>query len=207
MKKMSEMTAEELRVWFPLTLVNHDPQWKVKYGVIKQDIEGILNLDMIARISHIGSTAVEGLVAKPIIDILLEIFNNGHENEFIKALSTNGWGLARVNRKEEPFSVMFAKGYSPDSHGFDDIVYHLHVTHYGNSDGLYFRDYLREHPNVAEEYGSLKRTIVFNCDHGLSIFDDAMYTEAKADFVKKYTDMAKKGYQDRYAATEKKEIK
>jgi len=66
------LSLEELWKLFPIELKEYDPQYSKWYKEIKNELVAILG-DSILRISHIGSTAVEGLLSKPIIDILLEI--------------------------------------------------------------------------------------------------------------------------------------
>lgn len=65
-------------------------------------------------------------------------------------------------------------------------VYHIHVRYLGDWDELYFRDYLLSHPNVVEEYGKLKLNLKQSYEH-----DRDGYTNAKTDFIKKATKLAK----------------
>lgn len=72
-KKLSEMSLEELWQLFPITLTTHRTYWKAWYTEEADLLQHILPTDCIDRISHIGSTAVAGIWAKPIIDILVEV--------------------------------------------------------------------------------------------------------------------------------------
>lgn len=65
-KKLSEMNLEELWELFPIILCEHNPEYKEWYSEEKDKIEKIVGVSKIDRINHIGSTAVEGLIAKPI---------------------------------------------------------------------------------------------------------------------------------------------
>lgn len=71
-RSLSEMTLEELWQLFPIQLSEHDPQWHAWYEDESSSLVRILGGD-VARIDHIGSTCVSGLVAKLIVDILLQV--------------------------------------------------------------------------------------------------------------------------------------
>jgi GrpB-like predicted nucleotidyltransferase (UPF0157 family) len=77
------------------------------------------------------------------------------------------------------------KGYSV--HGFADKVFHLRVRYKGDWDELYFRDYLRTRKDIAEKYAQLKLSLISQFEH-----DRDGYTKAKAEFVKRYTQLARK---------------
>ncbi|MGM0498943.1 MAG: GrpB family protein, partial [Bacillota bacterium] len=72
-KSLSEMSLEELWQLFPIILKEHNPEYKNWYLEEKFNLTAVLPEKNIGRINHIGSTAVPGLLAKPTVDILLEI--------------------------------------------------------------------------------------------------------------------------------------
>ena len=72
-KELNEMSLEELWQLFPIILQEHNQNYQKWYQEEKESIIKALGAGNIARINHIGSSSVKGLVAKPIIDILLEI--------------------------------------------------------------------------------------------------------------------------------------
>ena len=72
-KQLSEMSLEELWELFPIVLKEHNPQYKNWYETEKQNILKKIKADDVVRINHIGSSAVEGLLSKPTVDMLLEI--------------------------------------------------------------------------------------------------------------------------------------
>jgi len=187
-KHLSEMTLEELWALFPIILKKHDSQYSEWYEVEKQLIDEIIK-DDIARINHIGSSAVKGLVSKPTVDILLEVVAGSDIPHIIDRLYTIGWGI--MKREEEPFYLVFNKGYTSD--GFAEKVYHLHVRYLGDWDELYFRDYLLLYADVAKEYGDLKLRLLKDFKH-----DRDSYTEAKSEFVLKYSEIAKREFQNKY---------
>ena len=72
-KELSEMTLEELWDLFPIFLVQHDDQWNGYYEEIEAVITDLLKDYQIKRINHIGSTAIQGIWAKNIVDVMVEI--------------------------------------------------------------------------------------------------------------------------------------
>lgn len=189
-KKLSEMSLEELWELFPIILKEHNSEYKTWYIEEKEKIIEAIGEDYFKRISHIGSSAVEGLISKPTVDILLEIDNNNDIEVLISMLVGSGWALMSSATTPD-FKISFCKGYTPD--GFADKVFHLHVRHYGDCDELYFRDYLILHNDIAEEYSVLKQNLLTQYEH-----DRDSYTEAKTKFVKKWTSQAKKDFGSRY---------
>ena len=73
MKNLEEMTLEELWELFPIILKEHRAEYADWYEEEQQNLTKLLAEFEIQRINHIGSTSVEGLIAKPIVDILLEL--------------------------------------------------------------------------------------------------------------------------------------
>ena len=143
--------------------------------------------NQLVRISHIGSTSLETIWAKPIVDILLEIPKETDMAAMRDLLLQNGYLLMSKSQGR----MSFNKGYTPS--GFAEQVFHLHLRYEGDHDELYFRDYLQEHPAVAKNYEKLKLSLWKQYEHNR----DA-YTEAKTDFIKNYTEEAKKLYGGRY---------
>jgi len=187
-KFLSSASANDLRQAFPIILEEHSANYKNWYEAERKNILSKIKADDIARVNHIGSSAVEGLISKPIIDILLEVDGCCKITSLIDNLKNIGWD-GPMRQGSDPMSLMFSKGYTPG--GFADKVYHLHVRYPGNWDELYFRDYLIKHPDIANEYGRLKMELLKNAGHDISVFEDELYVNAKFDFVKKYSDMAK----------------
>lgn len=189
-KELSQMTLEELWKLFPIILKEHNTDYKDWYECEKQKLLNCINKENVIRINHIGSTSVEGLIAKPIVDILLEINTETEIEQLEDILLYNGWLL--MSSENKPFMKMsFNKGYTKQ--GFAEKVYHLHVRHYGDWNELYFRDYLIEHKEVTEKYEKLKLGLIEKYEN-----DRDGYTDAKSDFILKYTQKAKEEYDDKY---------
>lgn len=189
-KELSEMTLEELWALFPIILKDYNPDYPSWYELEKDELLKSLDHDTIVRISHIGSTAIPGLVSKPIIDILMELSEQSDKKQITEHLKSMGWILMR-SVEEPSFHQSYNKGYT--KFGFADRVYHLHVRYLGDWNELYFRDYLIEHPEIAAEYANLKQQLKNKYEHNR----DA-YTDAKEEFVHTYSKLAKEAYGDRY---------
>ncbi len=194
-KQLCEMTNEELWQLFPIILKEHDPQWEQRYRTQSAGIVKAVGKENAARISHIGSTAVPGLLAKPTIDILLEVKEGCNTDKLKSALVSAGYIFTAQPGNPAPH-MMFLKGYTPE--GFAGQAFHVHVRYSGDWPELYFRDYLKEHKNAAEEYGALKRKLLEEYKH-----DRDGYTEAKTEFIEKYTAIAREEYGGRYEPVQK----
>lgn len=179
-------------------IADYDPRWPRMFEQERCRIIGqFAHLDIIELIEHIGSTAVPGLAAKPVIDILLGVANR----DILDVRSEEPWnaeddkhiaprgprihvelveGLARlgyVYRGEA--SIEGRLFFRRDSGGHRS--HHVHVAMFGGrfwTEHLLFRDYLRAHPEWAHAYGELKRKMAM--EHGHS---RAAYTDAKAPLI------------------------
>jgi GrpB-like predicted nucleotidyltransferase (UPF0157 family) len=189
-KPLDEMTNEELWRLFPIIVCNHNPIWKGNYLLEKAVIEKAIGIDNITRINHIGSTTVPNLVAKPTIDILVEIKDATDTEELIINMKEASY-IYSPQPHNPPPHMMFMKGYTND--GFRDQVYHVHVRYSGDWDELYFRDYLLSHLDVAEEYGKLKIELKQKFEYNRD-----GYTYAKTDFIKKITKLARAEMENKY---------
>jgi GrpB-like predicted nucleotidyltransferase (UPF0157 family) len=189
-KPLSEMTLLELWELFPIILKEHNTKYKKWYEDEKSNIFSIVGISDICRINHIGSSAVPGLIAKPTIDILLEISDNCDVFKISENLKNNDWILMSEESKPD-LNLVFNKGYTPN--GFAKKVYHLHVRLFGDWGELYFRDYLLEYPETALKYGNLKVKLAEKFRH-----DRDGYTASKGDFIKEVTDKARILYVGRY---------
>lgn len=142
---------------------------------------------MIGRIEHVGSTAVPGLSAKPIIDMLIEVASlRETRRRIVPILEAQGYDYfwrPSWGDNTPPWYAWFIKR---DEHG--TRTHHLHMveSHFEHWDMLVFRDYLIDHPDVAAAYGALKMRLSHAHQN-----DRVAYTHAKRDFVKQVTERAK----------------
>ncbi len=186
-KKLSELTLEKLWMLFPITLTEHNDEWEKQYMETAAFLEKKLSSLNVIRISHIGSTSVSSIWAKPIVDILVEVA----PDEDMQAVAEQIEKCGFLRMAEEKGRISFNKGYTEN--GFAEKVYHLHLRYVGDNDELYFRDYLNDNPSIAKEYEQLKLSLWHQYEHNR----DA-YTEAKTKFIKKHTANARNQYGNRY---------
>ena len=199
-KKVSELSADEFKKAFPIYVKEYNEQYKEWYNIEKENILGAINPEDVIRINHIGSSAVEHVLSKPMIDILLEVDGRCNLTKLLDDLKSIKFGTEIFTRKEDPPRLLLGKGFSAD--GYAEKVYLLHVRYFGDWDELYFRDYLIAHPDIAEEYSQLKRTILKDIEEGklerLPGGAPSGYSGAKLEFAKKYSKLAKAEFQNKY---------
>ncbi|NWJ52874.1 MAG: GrpB family protein [Bacteroidetes bacterium] len=181
--QLDKLTNKDLGQLFPIIISEPMTEWVDLFNTEKNEIENVIGLNSIIRIEHIGSTAIPDLKAKPTIDILLEITDNANENLIIDSLKSLNYHY--ISKPENPSPhMMFVKGYS--SHGFQGQAYHIHVRYIGDWDELYFRDYLIQNPDIAQEYASLKLQLAKEYKN-----DREAYTGHKTEFIRRITDKAR----------------
>lgn len=124
--KIGKLSVEELGKLFPIEVVPYNPLWKQLYEKENLSILNILGKDIVFRIEHFGSTAVEGLSAKPIIDILVEIPPLNNELKEIVIQKMNAADYHFIWRTDDAVPYMhFVKGYTIN--GFSENVFHVHM--------------------------------------------------------------------------------
>ena len=165
-----------------VTVVPHQSQWKQQFEAEAQTLQQTLG-PIIQQVHHIGSTAVPGLLAKPIIDIILEV--TGLEaldqcNPQLEQLGYEAMGEMGIPRRR-----YFRKGG-------DQRTHQIHAFQTGDAHvvrHLAFRDYLIAHPVIADQYGALKLEIAQRCNN------TEQYWREKYDFVKHHEALALAWYQ------------
>ena len=133
-----------------IRVVPYDPFWEVEYENESQKIKNILK-DILVEVYHIGSTAVKGLAAKSIIDIMPVVTNislvDKHNKEFV-AIGYECMGEFGIEGRR-----YFRKGG-------DNRTHQIHIFEQSNHKDINrhiaVRDFLRTHPDIALEYGELK---------------------------------------------------
>lgn len=157
-----------------IEMVTYDPSWPQRFAGEAAALRAVLPADLSVAIEHFGSTAVPGLDAKPIIDIMLVVGDRGRWNELIEPVQSLSYVYWAEN--PAPHHMFFVKGMPPFGSG---RTHHVHVHRPEEARvPLAFRDYLIAHPEDAARYAALKRELAerFRTDR------DA-YTNAKAEFV------------------------
>ena len=183
-KTLMEMTLEELWQLFPIQLVPHRPCWRQWYEEESARLQALL--PNAVRLSHIGSTAISTIWAKPIVDILAEAPMEC-DWELLRQMLLDAGYLQMSSEKNR---ISFNKGYTEQ--GFAEKVFHLHLRRRGDADELYFRDYLIDHPEAAKEYERLKLKLWKQFEHNRD-----QYTESKTALIKHYTAEAKRVYPEK----------
>ena len=173
-----------------VTVVPYDPRWPVMFDEEKHHLLACLPKTIINRIAHFGSTAVPGMAAKPIVDMLVEVRSLDVARKTIPPiLETQGYDYfwrPTWGDDTPPFYAWFIKR---DAQGKRTHHIHMVEAHFEHWDRLLFRDYLIEHPPVAKQYAQLKQRL--SDTHGK---DRVAYTNAKTDFIVATTRAAKEHF-------------
>lgn len=159
-----------------IEIVEYDPRWPALFAEEAVRLRAALDPDLVVGLEHFGSTAIPGMAAKPIIDILIAVRSLAEARAtFIEPLEELDYVFWADNPK--PDRLFFVKGMPPYG---ERRTHHVHVVEPTAEpwQRLGFRDYLRTHPAEAKRYAALKRKLAN--DHRS---DREAYTDAKAAFV------------------------
>lgn len=161
----------------PITLVEYDPRWPERFDREANRVRSALG-NKVLQVEHVGSTAVPGLCAKPIIDMLLVVVDSADEPSYVPVLEAAGYTL-RV-REPEWFEHRLFKG--------PDIDINLHVFSAGTSEierMLRFRDWLRANDTDRDNYARAKRSLA------QSVWRHVQhYADAKTSIIQEIMDRA-----------------
>lgn len=153
----------------PVDVVPYDPRWTETFGRWHERLGSVVGAATL--IEHVGSTAVPGLAAKPIVDIQISVLDIDDEAVYVPGIESAGVPL----RSRDPQHRYFRP--PPDQ----PRTVHIHVCRAGGEweeDHLLFRDYLRSRPGTRDSYGALKTRLA------AEYRDDRLaYTNAKAAFI------------------------
>lgn len=156
-------------------LVPYDLQWPVRFEQEKRRLRGLC--PELEEIEHIGSTAVPGLAAKPVIDLLAAVASMAVADALIPRLCENGYVTSaefNATLRDRRWLMRHAEGRR---------THHLHLVLPGSDawhSTLQFRDLLRSKPALAEAYVRLKQSLVEQMGA-----DREAYTAAKGEFVRR----------------------
>lgn len=166
----------------------HNPEWAIKFELYRDLLKSAEGADL-WEIEHIGSTAVTGLWAKPIIDIQVGILRWEH----VKPTSLVAAGFQFVeeinsdtpppweSQTREQWQKMYAR---LDRNG--NRVAHIHIRKIGHSNhrfALLFRDYLRQSPEVCLLYSQFKQRVAQHCQENSDPGGTGDYLNLKDPFV------------------------
>ena len=160
-----------------IEIVEYDPRWPVLFAEEAARLRAVLDPDLVVGLEHFGSTAVPGLAAKPIIDILIAV-RSLDEARTTAIQPILGLGYVFWEDNPEPDHMFFVKGMPPYG---ERRTHHIHITEpAGERWGQrLFPQYLRAHPEEALRYAALKRALAAR--HRA---DREAYTDAKADYIR-----------------------
>ena len=154
----------------PIVIVDYDANWSHQYEQEKSQVITALG-DSIADIQHIGSTSVPGLAGKPVIDMLLGLKQIPPSPTQVLSLENLGY-------------LYLSEFGIPERHYFRRGMPRTHQIHAVRIDSgfwqrhILFRDYLRVHPQAAQEYEALKRKLAVEFSH-----DRDRYTDSKTPLI------------------------
>jgi GrpB-like predicted nucleotidyltransferase (UPF0157 family) len=158
-----------------IAVVDYDPAWPAMFARERDAVQAALG-PLVVAVEHMGSTAVPGLAAKPIIDLLVGVRSLGDAARICRApLEAVGYRYVPEYAAWLPGELFFRKGVpGPWTH-------HVHVMEPWHPRWAYFldfRDYLRAHPDTATAYGALKAGLATRFGD-----DIARYRDGKHDFI------------------------
>lgn len=167
----------------PLEIAPYDPGWVAAFETERDRLARALG-PLARRIDHHGSTAVPGLDAKPIIDIQVSVDRLQPIDAYAAPLAALGY--THLVHPDDAVCPFFHRPAAwPHTH-------HVHVVQAGGAEErrtLAFRDYLRDHGEVAREYAALKRRLATAADADDAAAREA-YANAKSTFVERVVRMA-----------------
>jgi GrpB-like predicted nucleotidyltransferase (UPF0157 family) len=183
-ERIRRVTREDVAV------VPYDPRWPEMFLLEKEHLLSCLPAELVRRVEHFGSTAVPGLAAKPVIDMLVEVAGLEATRVLIApVLGAQGYEYFwRPTRGDDgpPFYAWFIKR-DPTSGIRTHHIHMVEASFREHWDRLLFRDYLTAHPEAAREYQELKFQLASAFPN-----DRVAYTEGKTEFVIRVTEQARR---------------
>ena len=169
------MTSSEASV----EIVPYDPCWPGRFEEEAKELRRALAAWLVGPIEHIGSTAISGLAAKPVIDIMAGVETLDASRPAIESAANLGYCYAPYRPDSEHWFCKPSPAFR---------THHLHLIPFESrawNEAIAFRDYLRAHSQIATEYADLKRRLAQQYR-----FDREAYTEAKGPFIARITSVA-----------------
>ncbi len=151
-------------------LLSHNKKWEESFNFESKKLQSLF-----AHIEHIGSTAIQSIVAKPIIDIDVGLFSMSESRKYIKPLKNLGYELRPSSSSKN--HLFFVKGKE------NKRTHYLHLIKYKGkiwNNDIFFRNYLNKYNKSAKSYEKLKIKL------GKKFINDrTQYTKEKKEFIKK----------------------
>ena len=164
-------------------MVRYDPRWPVLFEEERARVEAAIG-PWTLETEHVGSTAVPGLDAKPIIDIMVGVRSLEDSPVLVERLTGIGYEYVPEFEEDLPLRRYFRKAHRGRR------THQIHLVERTNAEWwdrhILFRDYLREHPKTAHEYARLKH------DLAVRFRDDReAYADAKTAFISAVVERAR----------------
>src|SRR3990172_1034386 len=176
-------------------IVPHDPSWKKKYAEEAAKIISVSS-DLILTIEHGGSTAIDGIAAKPVIDIYIGVKNENDADALVKKLVLIGYEYTNAFADQKPFHKYFRKEIDGER------LFQIHVLMASDPfkrDDMMFKDYLTLMPDLLKQYETLKYSL------GEKYWYSSIeYCEAKTEFIISVKNKALNYFSKLYEETESK---
>ena len=166
----------------PIEIVAADAAWPARLELERQALTQALGPWLTGPVEHIGSTAVPGLAAKAVIDIMAGVASLDTSRPAIDAAAALGYCYYPYRPDREHWFCKPSPAFR---------THHLHLVPFGSEQWrgtLAFRDYLRAHPADAAEYAALKMQLARQYRD-----DREAYTQAKSAFISRVTGLALAG--------------
>ena len=174
---MPSLESEQLQraIHEKVEITDYDPEWPQRFDAELQRLKQLCGARL-SKIEHIGSTAVPGLPAKPVIDIIAVVPSIDEAESLVKLLCANGYNTSadfNATLKDKRWLMRQHEGHR---------THHLHLVlpqspEWQNK--VRFRDLLRKDPNLRRSYIELKRRLADEIGS-----DREAYTDAKTEFVR-----------------------
>ena len=172
----------------PIVIADYDPVWRQRFERERAEILRGCGAAAFVRVEHMGSTAVPGLAAKPIIDIMPLLRSLDDARALIESLASIGYEY--VPEYEEPNAIdegmPFRRYFRKDVNG--ERAFHMHMVEAGSDfwrTHLLFRDFLRLSPEDAAEYARVKRKVAVEYNETVTSQSNINlgYTDKKSDCI------------------------
>jgi GrpB-like predicted nucleotidyltransferase (UPF0157 family) len=184
--RVQKVVQEEIKI------VPYDPEWPRMFEEEKRHLFSCLPQSLVRRIEHFGSTAVPGLSAKPVIDMLVEVTSLEETKIIIvPILIAQGYDYFWRPTWDDDIPPYYAWFIKRDGRGHRTHHIHMVEHEFEHWDRLYFRDHLITHPQIAKEYEVLKLRLA-ECFPN----DRIAYTQEKTTFILRTTQKAKENYHE-----------
>ncbi len=167
----------------PVLVVPYDPRWPALFEEERARVEAAIG-PWTLETEHVGSTAVRGLDAKPVIDIMVGVRSLEDSPVLVERLTGIGYEYVPEFEEDLPLRRYFRKAQRGRR------THQIHLVERTNAEWwdrhILLRDYLREHPETAREYAELKRNLAARLRD-----DRGAYTDAKTHFISAVVERAR----------------